>query len=355
MDISKIEILLSTKFAEDKRLTDNFVERVKNAFEELDNLVDIMNDDQYLKNKQIVLDTLSLYYKGDLQSAYGHLTEWWEGIKASAPIAYIKYADIWFKMRKKDSLSLKAFSSEDVFHIPFNKLGLVAPYRFSISGHPCLYMSRRLYTCWCEMDRPALHTFDSMGLRSNDLLKLVDLRLWKTIDPDDSYNNIYQQFLPICMACAFRAINRNDKFIPEYIFPQMLLSIINFHSDSDDSIMGVMYSSTRFDLEDQIYSTKIRNADCVAIPTKTMDVSKPLCTKLASIFKVSKPVNLMLLQIKNPQMFMPAMSEEEIASFWEEIDNNSYTDEEKNEVEGNTFAYIERGIGIPNIDIKNEY
>lgn len=345
-----IEKVLSVEYAQKEGVANNFLKRIGDVNDDLLNTtLNVSQTELFSKNQRVVRETLEAYFQGNIAEAYRILTEWWENVKNNAPIYTIKTDEVWFKIRDKEGKkSVKAFKGSEMFHIPFDKLGLVAPYRFSISGHPCLYLGRRLYTCWEEMDRPALHTFDAVGLQCQQDIKLVDLRLWRK--ENDGDKDKYLDFFPISMACAFRAIRREDKFIPEYIFPQMLLSVImSSNAKDENSPIGIIYSSTRFDTEDGIYTDKAENADCVAIPTITYNPKTKYCIELVKIFKVSKPVNWTICQIKDPTPGVRAMTQEEIEEPWtiKNIDDNSESqiaNEEEQRTTANLFEIMEESI-----------
>ncbi|MGY5341097.1 hypothetical protein ACXFAU_01445 [Paenibacillus glucanolyticus] len=46
------------------------------------------------------------------------------------------------------------FNRMEMFHIPFEKRGLVKTNRYSIHGLPCLYLGSTPFFCWEEMGRP---------------------------------------------------------------------------------------------------------------------------------------------------------------------------------------------------------
>ena len=345
-----IELVLSVDYAQQKGVTTNFLKREGDIIDDkLNTLLHLSNTNKFDANQSVITKTLEAYFRGHITEAYRILTEWWEKVKNDAPIYTIKKEEVWFKIRDKEGKkSVKTFKENEMFHIPFDKLGLVAPYRFSISGHPCLYLARRLYTCWEEMDRPALHTFDAVGLQCQQDIKLVDLRLWRK--ENDGDKDKYLDFFPISMACAFRAIKREDQFIPEYIFPQMLLSVImSSNTKEENSPIGIIYSSTRFDTEDGIYTDKAENADCIALPTITYDPKTKYCKELVKIFKVSKPVNWTICQIKDPTHGVLATTKEEIvdALSWMDCNENNEsqpTNEEEQRKTANLFEIMEENI-----------
>lgn len=345
-----IENVLSVEYAQKESVANNFLKRIGDINDNLLNtILNMSQSELFYKNQRVVSETLEAYFQGNITKAYETLTEWWKEVFGNAPIYTLQKGEVWYKIRDKEGRkSVKTFKDNEMFHIPFDKLGLVAPYRFSISGHPCLYLGRRLYTCWEEMDRPALHTFDAVGLQCQQDIKLVDLRLWQKENEGDK--NKYLDFFPISMACAFRAVCREDKFIPEYIFPQMLLSVIMSSNAKDkNSPIGIIYSSTRFDTEDGIYTDKVENADCIAIPTLTYEQEKKFCKELIKLFKVSKPINWTICQIKDPTPGVRAMTQEKIeeAFSWDEYNESSEsqpTNEEEQRKTANLFEIMEESI-----------
>ena len=46
------------------------------------------------------------------------------------------------------------YSINDLFHIPYSKRTLVNNYRYSIAGHPSLYLGQSTFVCWNELRKP---------------------------------------------------------------------------------------------------------------------------------------------------------------------------------------------------------
>ncbi|PEK86903.1 RES domain-containing protein [Bacillus mycoides] len=148
------------------------------------------------------------------------------------------------------------YSSEEMFHIPYEKRGLVKTNRYSIPGLPCVYLGSSPLTCWEELNKPDLNTVQTSLFISNNLAFLdistppaaiIDrLNLLFTLnchaDMEKTYKELksYIVMLPLIATCSIRVKNANDQFKPEYIVPQLLLQWIR-QSNYD----GICYFSTK--------------------------------------------------------------------------------------------------------------
>jgi hypothetical protein len=164
-----------------------------------------------------------------------------------------------FKMRLGSSNS--NYDWEDMFHIPFEKRGLVKTNRYSISGLPCVYLGSTPLTCWEEMGKPDLNmTHTSLFLPgenltyfniSNPPLVMAEhlkknFELYYGIEELTELYKILRTYMivwPLIACCSIRVLNPGDSFKPEYIVPQLLLQWIQQSSVYD----GICYFSTKID------------------------------------------------------------------------------------------------------------
>ena len=76
-----------------------------------------------------------------------------------------KYDPIYDKMLNHDLSFYRArtgveiIQEKDMFHIPFNKRGIINTQRFSIAGLPCLYLSTSSFGAWLELGLPEAEYF----------------------------------------------------------------------------------------------------------------------------------------------------------------------------------------------------
>lgn len=164
-----------------------------------------------------------------------------------------------YKMRLGSSNHF--YSSDDMFHIPFQNRGLVKTNRYSIPGLPCVYLGSTPLTCWEEMGKPDLNsTHTSLFLPSHGLNYLDisippssfvehferSLKLNYGVKVLTSLYGMLRAYLirwPLIACCSVRVLNAADAFKPEYIIPQLLLQWVQKSAVYD----GISYFSTKID------------------------------------------------------------------------------------------------------------
>lgn len=195
--------------------------------------------------------------------------------------------------RMRTSAAPQGFTRHQIFHIPFERRGLVSPQRFSIPGLPCLYLGGSSYVCWEELGRPAFSSSYIAQFRFVDhSVRLLDLAyvprflpliiaLWQANGPNMAR---YENFLvasavcwPLLAACMTRTHEPQAAFKPEYIVPQLLLQWVT----QETNLIGIRYFSTRVGNP----RTPTIGANLV-IPARVMAPSG-LCSRLTSLFEVT--------------------------------------------------------------------
>lgn len=143
-----------------------------------------------------------------------------------------------FRLRSNNTYNL--YEKKEMFHIPFEKRGIVGNQRYSMSGYPCLYLGSSIYCCWEETNRPNVDMFNVVSLKHVKELKFIDLTI-PTIEPRlFSEDFVYQMILPL--ACSLRVTDKDNSFKSEYIIPQNVLScIIKRNSTDIVSYDGIKY------------------------------------------------------------------------------------------------------------------
>ena len=209
----------------------------------------------------------------------------------------------WFRARtlEKDN---RQYSSDEMFHMPFEKRHLIKNYRYSISGYPCLYIGKTIMACWEEMKKPSLYDFCVAKLVTRDKIKVLDLTLPEknnVIQPlfggksdEEKRNDLYLLLAtwPIIIACSIPTAFPNSPFKPEYVIPQLLMQVIQ---SKNKSIYGVAYTSTRRDITlDPELSTHLN----IALPARNVK-KMGHCPDLKSKFEITRGVPYMEAEIKN--------------------------------------------------------
>ncbi len=222
------------------------------------------------------------YLKGEISSCYNSFNLRWKNMwEGDFPPNIYKLEDgTWYKMRNVEK---KPFiSRKDLFHVPYEKRGGIGNNRYSITGYPCLYLGKTIYTCWEELRRPKLSEMSAIAFKVEKQLKLLDMRLYQKIDTEskEMYNI---RLFPYILASSIKVHEDKDQFKPEYIIPQLIFHSVIKSNDYD----GVIFTSTRRGMK---YDKKnITINDNLAIPVLSYK-KEGYCPKLASYFKASLPV-----------------------------------------------------------------
>lgn len=262
-----------------------FKERIEyqDVIGDIDELID------YIKK------ALNYYLDGSMSTSYYSFNKWWNG-KVNHPGASllvnkvypIEKNDVFYRIRT-DSDESKPFKAEDMFHIPFHYRNRVNTNRFSLPGFPALYMSRSIYTCWEEMRRPPFDKFCVSKIIAKEKVKLLDLRLWRTLSDKDSALE-YLLMLPIIMACSIKTKDDTGAFKLEYVIPQMMLHSVIKENDyrGKHRYEGIVYNSTRF--HQGLYSNDYSFSEDFIIPVRK---SKEFgfCNKLCKQFQITDSIH----------------------------------------------------------------
>lgn len=200
-----------------------------------------------------------------------------------------------FRIRQGDDSRKK---KAELFHIKDNKRNLIGAYRFSIPGFPCLYLTSGFELGWFESGMPKQFSYCRMRIENSgeNALRLIDIsnrpvdllssiRVWilNAKDNQIELQKIYKYFLnyiityPIAASCSIKAKDRGDKFVEEYVFPQMFMNWIRENGCYD----GIRYKSS-------LNTTLVRGMGAVniALPVKRFR-DDGLCENLTSKITVS--------------------------------------------------------------------
>ena len=229
------------------------------------------------------------YLKGEIVDAFYAFKVHWE--KLQIP----KYEEkmnnrVFYRMRKKTEKESEEYGPPDLLHIPINKRENVSNQRFSINGFPCLYASTSLYQCWEELRRPHLQNLYATGILLTDNLKILDLRLIRTIDNEKQLMAFLTR-LPLIIACSIKTRDDKATFKAEYIISQIILhTIIN----KKNGIDGIIYSSMRKDYD--YYNAEMNIEDCsknenIVIPAKVTSVDNDYTDNLLKMIEIGQPLN----------------------------------------------------------------
>lgn len=194
----------------------------------------------------------------------------------------------------EDSKKKKA----ELFHIKDSKRNLIGAYRFSIPGFPCLYLTSGFELGWFESGMPKQLSYCRMRIEESgeNALRLIDIsnrpvdllsniHVWilNAKDNQDELQKIHKYFLnyiityPLAAACSIKVRDRGDKYVEEYVIPQMLMNWIRENGSHD----GIRYKSS-------LNTTLVQGMGAVnvALPVKKFR-DDGLCERLTSKIAVS--------------------------------------------------------------------
>lgn len=205
------------------------------------------NLDLIESNCKRIVEIIAIREKGYLKQAYDKafdlFDEWEQNV-----VSFRFLSNKFYRIRKGDfSKEKENKQRKELFHIPLKLNHIASKCRYSIPGHPCLYLSDGLPVSWFEMDLPNKFSY-SVFNRCSDAFKLIDFSIKPVLFPsscfssrqyDSEFGLKYIVSFPIQIACSLKVKNRNDNFIAEYVFPQMLLQWLLEKTEYD----GIKYSS----------------------------------------------------------------------------------------------------------------
>ena len=244
-----------------------------------------------------IIDFLDEIDKGRRQNSLNVFNEMMDNIIEFLPIKKLssKVSDrfhTYYRIR-----STNVSDRKELFHIPISKRHLVGGYRYSVPGHPCLYLANGMELCFFECDMPKefscakfqLDLDESTIIRFLDFSKdereiITDISIWLHNNPNDR-NDIEKYFrnfivtFPLRVACSLSVKNRNVNFVEEYVVPQQLTSWIVEHGELD----GILYE-TCSDKKTARYWKAVN----LVVPTR--DCTVEYCSNLKKMFSISKPV-----------------------------------------------------------------
>lgn len=186
----------------------------------------------------------------------------------------------------------------DLFHIPYNKRNLITNERYSLSGHPCLYLATYLGIAWEECGYPSQFYYSEFKFNydkdfNNDwkFITLISSRTFANtfliaMNPDKE--DILLQWIirylttyPLILACSVVNLNGNSVFKPEYVIPQMLLQWVQRNYGK---VHGITYFSC-------VATDNLRrlNGYDIVIPANNID-RRGYGKNLIEKFQVSKPI-----------------------------------------------------------------
>lgn len=263
-------------------------------------------DDYHLFTKMIsdlskkLKECLDAYYLAKVSLAYNSLTtglnEYINFIRSAlfdkAFLSFPTDTFVGYRIRHKPDNLEEEVSRGKMFHIPFELREKVMTQRFSIPGHPSLYIGDTSYVCWVELTEPKINNVYVSKISNSDNIKLIEIlsltelkeKLSVIVNPTDYSSELFRFLLtyPLNIACSIKTKNRKATFKSEYIVPQLFLQYIMEYLPEID---GIKYYSTRVDA-DKLEKVGFNN---FVFPTRTSKVSG-YCEILNGKFKLTEPL-----------------------------------------------------------------
>ena len=165
----------------------------------------------------------------------------------------------YYRIRKyeyKDGKEPFQLVRKELFHIPYRKNYLVGPERYSLPGHPCLYLASQPELAWYECGKPEKFAISRYSVPKSEekCLQFIDFSealipmktnfiCWLHNEDDKQavldYLFKYIYIYPLRAACSVPVEHPEGSFKEEYIMPQMLMQWICSRGGFD----GIRYES----------------------------------------------------------------------------------------------------------------
>lgn len=237
-----------------------------------------------------LLSCIEDYYKGLLSQSYLTL----KGCLDSLPKWKAAHKFSTYRMRVVEEGTMPTF--EGMFHIPYEKRGIIKTQRYSVPGLPCLYLGFTPYTCWFEMEKPELDRTYLSRYQPNDFYMYLPFCLPEIIGWKEGKlaNRKFLDdllYFPFVIVSMVKVAKKNVYFKPEYIIPQMIVQWLLEGRTPEDNPMkkpiGVMYTSVHYDKNKA--KENLAQYKNLAIPCYYQE-EKKYSQSLAKMFMYTDPV-----------------------------------------------------------------
>lgn len=250
------------------------------------------------KNFDALCQIIDYYDNADMSSAQKRFDILMQQLKDYLFINNIywpKYPTSFYRVRVSKNEELK--KAKDLFHIPYNKRHLVSNERYSMAGHPCLYLASFLQIAWQECGYPHQFYYSEFQYQYSaspeDDWKFITFLPPREIaitwfvaknNQETFYKDLAIRYLlsyPLVYACSIVNLNGHSAFKQEFVIPQMLMQWVfrNY-----ENIKGIKYFSCYAADDIRHY-----NGFNVVLPARVKDKRKLYSEDLCKKFKVSNP------------------------------------------------------------------
>ena len=282
-DVQFDEMILRNKF---RRFSDTFYDKLA------------ANKTSIMAIFDLLCEVINQYDNADManaQNTFDRLMEDLQDHLFISNVFWLNYSPYFYRIRV--STSEKLNKPRDLFHIPYNKRYLVSNERYSLAGHPCLYLASCLEIAWQECGYPkdfyyAKFEYQAEAIEQNEWKLMTFLsprdvaRKWFIAmnSSEECYFKIATDYLvsyPLIYACSIVNPTGHSAFKQEFIIPQMLMQWVYRHYDK---IKGIRYFSC-YNVDD----IRCYNGFNVVMPAKRSDNRSQYSRDLKKKFKVTKP------------------------------------------------------------------
>ena len=212
-----------------------------------------------------------------------------KGLSEVLPVSTLKEYSSFYRARVQSGNA--KFTYDDMFHIPFDKRGIIKTQRYSFPGYPCLYVGESTYACWEELHRTDFDLCMFSRIENQKEIALLDLRIPSKEQYDTNIKAVLY-LMPVLIASMVIVKQTEDVYKPEYIIPQLLTEWLISHNDKKETkkidaiIYGIRYTSSLKTDEFEFPSSKLDNIALFPIDALT---NKKYCPKLSNIFHITSP------------------------------------------------------------------
>lgn len=191
------------------------------------------------------------------------------------------------------------YNRDRCFHVPYSMREKVSTSRFSIPGHPSLYLSDNIDLCNIEIGKEKEKLFSKfqvnyetkwgpnfriadLSMQVKDVVDMLD----EGCNEDTAIKFIigYLMRLPIQLACSFIRIDRNSSFSVEYVIPQLVMQWVKENTPVQ-AIVGIKYKSCANKLCSKLGNNYV-------FPTSGLiEKNNIFCPRLSNAFIMTLPIN----------------------------------------------------------------
>lgn len=283
-------------------------------FSELVSNITDLNFDQYSKSctlafleiqKDSIIKAIDHYLAGEIIEYYAEIySAYFDGSFLKKQIFYKTIPPRSPFYRLRINKQNRSYKNHEMFHIPFEEIHRTGNQRFSLSGHPALYLGTSAFVCWEELSNPPLDNCNFSTFSNQRALNIFDLTPPVVKKAADILR------FPLIIASSIRLNNDGFNFKPQYIIPQALyFSLIKFNRTDlkkeatvpINKIDGILYLSAH--IADELLFNDLDLLCNFVFPVEQV-CENGHCENLKNLFIVSDGKSINDLWLKFPSLFI---------------------------------------------------